>query len=43
MFRELGNRSAHKIYYTCKREYIKEKIDQYRAMMDELLHKAGIR
>ena len=43
MFRELGNRSAHKIYYICKREYIKEKIDQYRAVIDELLHKAGLR
>jgi hypothetical protein len=43
VFRELGNYSAHKIHYTCKREYIQEKIDKYRAMIDELLHKAGIR
>jgi len=35
--------SAHKITYTCKREYIKEKIDEYRALIDELLHKAGLR
>ncbi len=42
-FRELGNYSAHKIYYTCKREFIKEKIDAYRALIDELLHKAGLR
>lgn len=43
VFRELGNYSAHKITYTCKREYIKEKIDEYRALIDELLHKAGLR
>jgi hypothetical protein len=43
MFRELGNRSAHKIYYLCRREYIQEKIDQYRAVIEELLHKAGLR
>lgn len=42
-FRVLGNYSAHKITYTCKREYIKEKIDEYRALIDELLHKAGLR
>jgi hypothetical protein len=42
-FRELGNYSAHKITYTCKREYIKEKIDEYRALVDELLHKSGLR
>jgi hypothetical protein len=43
MFRELGNYSAHKIYYLCKREYIREKIDEYRALIDELPHKAGLR
>jgi hypothetical protein len=42
-FRELGNYSAHKITYICRREYIKEKIDEYRALIDELLHKSGIR
>jgi len=42
-YRELGNYSAHKITYTCKRECIKEKIDDYRALIDELLHKAGIK
>ncbi len=43
VFRKLGNYSAHKIHYTCKREYIKEKIDEYRALIDELLHKADLR
>jgi hypothetical protein len=41
--RKLGNFSAHKITYTCKREYISEKIPDFRALIDELLHKAGIR
>jgi hypothetical protein len=43
VFRELGNYSAHKITYLCRREYIQEKIDKYRALIDELLHKAGLR
>ena len=43
VFRELGNNSAHKITYLCRREYISEKIDKYRALIDELLHKAGLR
>jgi hypothetical protein len=42
-FRKLGNYSAHKITYTCRREYIAEKIDDYRALVEELLHKAGLR
>jgi hypothetical protein len=41
--RKLGNFSAHKITYTCKREYINEKIPEFRALIDELLYKAGIR
>jgi hypothetical protein len=41
--RKLGNFSAHKITYTCKREYINEKILEFRALIDELLHKSGIR
>jgi hypothetical protein len=43
VFRNLGNYSAHKVTYICKREYIREKIDEYRALIDELLHKAGLR
>jgi hypothetical protein len=41
--RKLGNYSAHKITYICRREYIKEKIDDYRALIDELLNKSGAR
>ena len=43
LFRELGNFSAHKIEYTCRREYIKPHIQEYRALIMELLHKAAIR
>ncbi|HKV93741.1 MAG TPA: hypothetical protein VJW20_14430 [Candidatus Angelobacter sp.] len=42
-FRELGNFSAHKIEYTCKREYIRPEIQKFRALVNELLHKAGLR
>jgi hypothetical protein len=42
-FRQLGNFSAHKIEYTCRREYIKPHIQEFRALIAELLHKAGIR
>jgi hypothetical protein len=40
--RKLGNYSAHKVTYTCKREYIREQITDFRALVDELLHKSGI-
>jgi hypothetical protein len=43
LFRQLGNFSAHKIEYTCRREYIKPHIPEYRALIVELLHKAGLR
>ena len=42
-FRQLGNFSAHKIEYTCRREYITPLIQEYRALIMELLHKSGIR
>jgi hypothetical protein len=42
-FRELGNFSAHKIEYTCRREYLAPEIQAYRAIVTELLHKSGIR
>jgi len=41
-FRQLGNFSAHRITYTCKREYIQQELLAFRALVDELLHKAGI-
>ena len=43
VFRELGNYSAHKMFYLAKREYVKEKIDEFRALIEELLHRSGLR
>jgi hypothetical protein len=41
-FRKLGNFSAHKIHYNCRRQYIQELIPEYRALIEELLHKADL-
>jgi hypothetical protein len=41
--REMGNYSAHQITYQCRREFLQEKIEEYRALVNELLHKAGLR
>ena len=43
IYRKLGNFSAHKIEYICRREYIQPHIQDYRALIVELLHKSGIR
>jgi hypothetical protein len=43
VFRNLGNFSAHKIYYNCKRDDIKRQALAYRALFEELLYKSGIR
>ncbi|ULA66696.1 MAG: hypothetical protein LZF62_130040 [Nitrospira sp.] len=42
-FRVLGNFSAHKIYYNAKRADIKRVIFDYRAAVEELLYKAGLK
>lgn len=42
-FRILGNFSAHKIYYNAKRADIKRVIFEYRAAIEELLYKAGLK
>lgn len=42
-FRILGNFSAHKIYYNAKRGDIKRVIFEYRAAIEELLYKAGLK
>lgn len=43
IFRVLGNFSAHKIYYNCTRDEIKPVILEFRALIEELLYKSGIR
>jgi hypothetical protein len=42
-FRRLGNFSAHKIRYNCTRDEIKPRILDYRALIEELLYKSGIK
>lgn len=40
-FRELGNLSAHQLYYNCKREEIDRVKKQFRLLIEELFNKAG--
>jgi hypothetical protein len=42
-FRQIGNFSAHKIYYNCRRADLTRIATSYRATIEELLYKAGIR
>ncbi len=42
-FRAIGNFSAHKIYYNAKKADIRKVILEYRAAIEELLYKNGIR
>lgn len=42
-FRQLGNYSAHGIEYSCKKADLKRIKIHYRACMEELLYKAGLR
>jgi hypothetical protein len=42
-FRIVGNFSAHKIYYNAKRADIKRVVLEYRAAIEELLYKAGLK
>lgn len=41
-FRELGNLSAHKVTYNCRRDDIKPIRMEYRAIIEELLYKGGL-
>lgn len=42
-FRTIGNFSAHKIYYNCRRSDLKNIAVHYRATIEELMYKSGIR
>lgn len=42
-FRKLGNFSAHKIYYNANRKSIEPVILDYKAVIEELLYKSGLR
>lgn len=41
--RTLGNFAAHKIYFNCRRSDLQRVIGSYRATIEELLYKSGIR
>lgn len=43
LFKDLGNYSAHKIWYCCTQGDIKPHILKYRAIIEELLYKAGLK
>lgn len=43
LFKDLGNYSAHKIWYNCTQQDIKPHILQYRAIIEELMYKSGIK
>jgi hypothetical protein len=42
-FRVLGNFSAHKIHYNCKRADLQKVVLEYRMSVEELLYKAGLK
>lgn len=42
-FRTLGNFAAHKIYFTARRTDVRNVATEYRALIEELLYKSGIR
>lgn len=42
-FRTIGNFSAHKIYYNCRKSELKKVCLSYRATIEELLYKSGIK
>jgi hypothetical protein len=42
-FRTLGNFSAHKIFYNARRGDVRKHIVEFRALVEELLYKSGIR
>ena len=43
LFRDLGNYSAHKIWYNCTQQDIKPHILKYRVIVEELMYKSGIK
>lgn len=42
-FRTLGNFSAHKIYYNCRRSDLKHSLPGFRTTIEELLYKSGLK
>ena len=43
IFKDLGNYSAHKIWYNCTQQDIKPHILKYRVVIEELIYKSGLK
>lgn len=43
LFKDLGNYSAHKIWYNCTQGDLKPHILKYRAIIEELMYKSGVK
>lgn len=43
LFKDLGNYSAHKIWYNCTKQDIEVHILKYRVIIEELLYKSGLK
>lgn len=43
LFKDLGNYSAHKIWYNCTQQDIKPHILKYRTIIEELMYKSGVK
>ena len=43
LFKDLGNYSAHKIWYNCTQQDIKPHILKYRVIIEELMYKSGVK
>lgn len=43
LFKDLGNYSAHKIWYNCTKGDIEQNALKYRTIIEELLYKSGIK
>jgi hypothetical protein len=43
LFKDLGNYSAHKIWYNCTQKDIEPHIQKFRAIIEELLYKSGLK
>lgn len=43
LFKDLGNYSAHKIWYNCTQQDIRPHVLKYRVIIEELLYKAGLK
>ncbi|MEE0945356.1 MAG: hypothetical protein U0M42_00835 [Acutalibacteraceae bacterium] len=43
LFKDLGNYSAHKIWYNCTQGDIKPHVLKYRAIIEELMYKSGLK